>query len=81
MNKDKCPLCGGEKIESTTSFTADFVQGVVIVRDVPALDCNQCGEEWISSDVSAKLEEIVSVAKKQKQEVFVAKYNSYLMAS
>ncbi len=43
--------------------------------------CVQCGEEWIADEVAAKLEEIVSVAKKQQQEIFIAKYNSYPLAS
>lgn len=81
MKEGQCPLCGGFKKESTTSFTVDYNNGVIVVRDVPATICSQCGEEWLTDEVASKLEEIVSVAKKQQQEIFVVKYNSYLMAS
>jgi hypothetical protein len=54
---------------------------VVVIRDVPATVCQQCGEEWISDAVSEKLEQIVNIAKQQKQEILVANYNSYSRAS
>lgn len=81
MKEDICPMCGGMKTESTTSFTVDFSTGVVVVRDVPVSVCLQCGEEWISDEVASKLEDIVSIAKKQNQEIFIAKYSSYSLAS
>ena len=81
MTKDICPLCGGEKIESITSFTADYNSGLVVVRDVPAKVCNQCGEEWLSDEATEVLEEIVSSAKKQNQEFLVVKFDKYSLAS
>ena len=81
MKEEICAICGGEKVDSTTSFTVDFNNGIVVVRDVPAKVCMQCGEEWISDEIASKLEGIVSVAKKQNQEIFVAKFGSYSLAS
>jgi len=40
-----CALCGGRRIEGSTTFSADLGFGVVAVRNVPALVCAQCGEE------------------------------------
>ena len=62
---DKCPLCGGNKKAGKTIFTVDLVFGVVVVRDVPATVCSQCGADWISDEISAKLEEIVGDARKK----------------
>lgn len=81
MKDDTCPICGGVKNKSTTSFTVDYNTGVVVVRDVPANVCMQCGEEWISDDIASKLEEIVSISKKQNQEIFIAKFDNYSLAS
>ena len=81
MKEEICAICGGEKVDSTTSFTVDFNNGIVVVRDVPAKVCMQCGEEWISDEIASKLEGIVSIAKKQNQEIFVAKFGSYSLAS
>lgn len=81
MKKDICPVSGGLKTESETSFTANYNQGVIIVKEVPATVCQQCGEEWISDVVATKLEEIVITVKKQRQDFFVAKFNNYSLAS
>ena len=62
---DRCPLCGGTKTSGKTTFTADLGFGVVVVRDVPATVCSQCGADWIGDAVSAKIEEIVSDARKK----------------
>jgi YgiT-type zinc finger domain-containing protein len=62
---DKCPLCGGTKKAGKTTFTADLGFGVVVVRDVPAMVCSQCGADWIEDTIAAKLEEIVSDARQR----------------
>ena len=41
---DMCPLCGGRKAPGTTTFTSDIGSGVVVIRDVPATVCSQCGQ-------------------------------------
>ena len=62
---DKCPVCGGTKKAGKTTFTADLGFGVVVVRDVPAMVCSQCGADWIEDTIAAKLEEIVSDARQR----------------
>jgi YgiT-type zinc finger domain-containing protein len=70
----KCPLCGGEKEPGTTTFTVDLKFWVVVVRDVPALVCSQCGEAWIEDPVAAKLEDIVADARRRQAVVEVTKW-------
>jgi YgiT-type zinc finger domain-containing protein len=60
-----CPVCGGTKKAGKTTFTVDLGFGVVVVRDVPATVCSQCGADWIDDATSAKLEEIVNDARKK----------------
>lgn len=62
---DKCPLCGGTKKEGKTTCTVDLGFGVVVVRDVPATVCSQCGADWIGDDVASRLEEIVNDAREK----------------
>ena len=81
MKNEICSICGGGKIDSTTSFTVDYNTGVVVIRDVPAKVCLQCGEEWIADNIASKLEEIVSISKKQNQEILIAKFDNYSLAS
>jgi YgiT-type zinc finger domain-containing protein len=61
----RCPLCGGAKKAGKTTFTVDLGFGVVVVRDVPATVCSQCGADWIVDMVASKLEEIVNDARKK----------------
>ncbi len=65
----QCPLCSGKIEHGTTTFTADMKSGVVIVRNVPAFVCNQCGEDWIEDAVSQELEKIAARAKQQNSQL------------
>lgn len=67
----QCPLCGGDKKAGTTTFTADLGFGVVVVRQVPAMVCTQCGADWIADDIAARIEALVEDAKKKRLEVEV----------
>jgi len=42
-----------------TTFTSDLGFGIVVVRQVPAQVCSQCGESWLSDATSEALESIV----------------------
>ncbi len=58
-----CPMCGGARVHGLTTFTADLGFGVVVVRHVPALVCDQCGEEWLDDAVAEVLEAAVAEAR------------------
>jgi YgiT-type zinc finger domain-containing protein len=71
---EKCPLCGGDKTEGHTTYSLDLGFGIVVVRQVPARVCAQCGEEWIDSETAQKLETIVERVRSQHNEVEVLQY-------
>jgi YgiT-type zinc finger domain-containing protein len=48
-----------------TTFTVDIGSGVVVVREVPATVCSQCGADWIEDDIAERLEKIVEDARKK----------------
>ena len=60
---NQCPLCGGKIKEGTTTFTVDYGSGLVVVRNVPAWVCSQCGEAWVDDSFAGRLENIVQEAK------------------
>jgi len=62
---NNCPLCGGNKRAGKTTFTTDLGFGVVVVRNVPATVCSQCGADWIGDKIASKLEDIVKDARKK----------------
>ncbi len=71
MESQICPICGGAFKKGTTTFTVDYQSGVVVVRNVSALVCDQCGETWIDDETAGKLEAIVNKAKKENNEIQV----------
>lgn len=70
-----CPLCRGSVAQGFSTFTVDLGTGVVVVRDVPAQVCSQCGEEWLDDSTALKLENIVESARKKHVTVEVARWS------
>ena len=69
QSPDLCPLCGGRKAPGTTTFSADWGFGVVVIRRVPATVCSQCGADWIADEVAARIEKAVGDARAKHSEV------------
>lgn len=73
---EKCPLCKGEKKEGITTYSVDLGFGVVVVRDVPANVCSQCGEEWIKPEAAKELEKIVNSARQTHSQLELLSFQS-----
>jgi len=71
MNSHFCSICGGKLCEGSTTFTVDKGDVLVVVRNVPARVCGQCGESWIMDNVAEELEQIVSDAKSKRRQLEV----------
>ncbi|MBF0352073.1 MAG: type II toxin-antitoxin system MqsA family antitoxin [SAR324 cluster bacterium] len=74
IHKNACPLCGGTKTDGKITFTVDLKETLVVVRDVPATICSLCGNEWLSDDIAASLELIVSDAKTKSHLVEITNF-------
>ena len=55
----KCAACKGETSEQLIRYVQDFEGRVVIVENVPADVCAQCGEKYIRPDVAEKIQRLV----------------------
>ena len=66
-----CPLCGGTKRPGRTTFAADLGEALVVVRNVPATVCGQCGEEWIAADTARTLERLTEEARRKREQVAI----------
>ncbi|MBI4546430.1 MAG: type II toxin-antitoxin system MqsA family antitoxin [Ignavibacteriae bacterium] len=75
MTKDKnnnfCPLCGGRKKPGKTTYSVDLGEGILVVRNVKAKICAQCGEEWIDNKTAKELERITEEAREKRLQVEV----------
>ncbi len=59
----KCHICAAELKEDKTTLTFQMAKDkIIVVKDVPALVCEQCGEESIDIKHSKIVEELVQKA-------------------
>ena len=71
-----CFFCKGQTVETTTKFIVDLGSCVVIVKNVPAQVCQQCGESSFSDEVAKQLEKIVEAVKHSiMSEVAIIEYS------
>ena len=70
-----CNACfKDDKIKTTTTFTVEYNDCIIVVKHVPCLECQVCGEVMITDEVSEKLERLVNAAKAVLQEISVIDY-------
>jgi len=71
-----CNAClNNEKIKSKTTFTVEYKGCIIVIKNVPCLECEICGDVYFSDEVSANLEKIVEAAKMIMQEISVIDYS------
>ena len=71
-----CFMCKGDFEDKLTTFLVDVGNCIVIVKNVPAQVCSQCGETSYSDGVATRLEEIVDTAVEALTEITVVNYSA-----
>jgi YgiT-type zinc finger domain-containing protein len=54
-----CHFCGGELREELTTFVHEEDGKLIVVRNVPALVCQTCGEREYTPDVTHRIYDLV----------------------
>lgn len=71
----KCFFCKGDLEATTTKFIVDLGDLVVIVKNVPAMVCKQCGEKSFDDETMERLEKIVDAVRNSLiREVAIVEY-------
>ena len=71
----KCLACKhGTPKPGVTNFTAERDGVLVVVRHVPALICETCGEEYLDDSVTDGLYEQVDKAVKAGKEIIIQEF-------
>jgi len=70
-----CIFCGGSMTEGTTKDFTDLDTCMVIVKDVPCLKCDQCGEKVFVGHVVRALEKIIDSVRDSLMEVAIINYS------
>jgi len=56
-----CPLCKGHMAPGKTNLPFNLGQGsIVVLVNVPALVCDQCGDDFVEIEVVRKVEKIIA---------------------
>lgn len=61
--------------QSTTTHVVNYKGCIIVVKNVPCEECEQCGEKFYTDEVAQQLEKLVSTAKRFMQEISVIDYN------
>ena len=70
-----CVLCrSGETRPGTVTVTLERGKTVVVVRDVPAEVCGNCGEYYLDSPVAQRVYEHAEAAVDRNAEVEILRY-------
>jgi YgiT-type zinc finger domain-containing protein len=71
----KCQICKtGTTNPGTTTVTLERGKTVVVVKDVPAQLCDNCGEYYLAEDVASRIYALAEEAVLRKVEVEILHY-------
>lgn len=70
-----CIYCKNKDlIESITTHVVDCKDCLIIIKNVPCEECEQCGAKYYSDETARQLEKLVNTAKQLMQEISVINY-------
>ena len=61
-------------IPSFTTHVVHYKNCIIIIKNVPCEECEQCGEKYYSNKVAKQLENLVNNAKQLMQEIAIIDY-------
>ena len=60
---DMCMYCkNSTTVNSTTTHVVNYKNCIIVIKNVPCLECEQCGEKYYTDEVAERLETIVNMA-------------------
>lgn len=70
-----CFICKNSLIEKNVNYVVDLEKTIIIIKNVPAKVCTQCGERFYADETSENIEKIVNQLKEISMEITVVNYN------
>jgi len=67
-------MCKGSLEEKNTTFMVELDNCIIIIKNVPSLVCEQCGEVSYSDEVAKQLEKLVNDFRNSITEITVINY-------
>ena len=70
LKPDSCSFCQGKLHDGETEFMARVREPVVVITEVPAWICDNCGEAYYSAETSQKINAVMEIV---HQGVFIGR--------
>lgn len=70
----KCFVCKGDLQEKEVNYFVDLDNTIIIIKEVPAKVCSQCGEKYFEDEISENIEKIVEQLKEISTEITIVNY-------
>ncbi len=67
----RCAFCGGAESAGTTEYVEKQGNLIVVIKNVPCMKCEQCGEEYFSTEVIKAIERILDTIQMISSELTV----------
>lgn len=71
-----CFYCKGDIVPGTTVYTTQIGNAVIVIKNVPCEECEQCGEIEIPHEVMLKIDHIIELATYLMQDVAIIDYQT-----
>jgi len=71
-----CLFCKGDMLPDTTTDFTELDKCMVIIKNVPCLKCDQCGETVFTGRIVQEIEQIIDKLKDSLTEVAITSYPS-----
>lgn len=72
----ECVICKGNLISGKVNHIVDTNGHIIIIKNVPANICTQCGEYYLDTKTAIILEELVDGVLNSNAEVLILNYPS-----
>ncbi|MEW6109503.1 MAG: type II toxin-antitoxin system MqsA family antitoxin [Nitrospirota bacterium] len=72
----KCPLCGGELRDGITTAPFFVDNKIIVIKDVPAEICSECGEAYMKSSVVDGIETLLDKIEDLQSEMSIVHYKA-----
>ena len=71
-----CVICKGDFIEGLVNHIVDINNHIIIIKNVPALICSQCGDYFIDDKVARVLESLIDSVLESITEISILNYSA-----
>ena len=72
---ERCEYCGGTIVEKRVALTRKVGDKYVLIENVPAGVCTECGTRYYTANVLKTIEEIARGRRQAEREVLVPVYS------